>query len=156
SAESELTLTADVTFENDREVSMESFLYEPKTEAMATQMISDEFFEGVSKELSLSYNIGHLSQYTPYVKLNLLGIQQNISLFSGEPMENNSDVVTNNEELLIDQVIMDDENERNEYVTKPRLYKLMEDTQGNAYYNALGLRDFWNYGIGSDYKFGTY
>lgn len=149
-----LSVVADVIYNED--IAFEDakvYITEPHTQRTADAWLEGEFFAGIPKEIAFSMRMENLSQNIPYVKLYLLDTVVNLKLFTGEPFENEIEVVSLEEEPLSKVLLF----ERNDYKIANHIYypelNGLVDTLGTLHYDAKSYLVEFSYGIGTQYHF---
>src|SRR5690606_11531835 len=100
-----LKVKADVTYNEDVKLkATNAYLYNPFTEESYKSKIENEYFAGIPKEINLKFDVGFISQHSPYVHLMLLDRKINLSLFSGKSYENEMKIVSLPNENVTDQL----------------------------------------------------
>src|SRR5690606_4379623 len=96
------------------------------------------YFAGIPKEINLKFDVGFISQHSPYVHLMLLDRKINLSLFSGKSYENEMKIVSLPNENVTDQLFTNLLNAPSIGVQVPSESGLT-DILGNTYYNAKSI-----------------
>ena len=151
-----LNVTAVVTYNEDIEFEdAKVYVTQPITKLTEDAWLTDEFFAGIPKEVSFNFDMGVLSQNIPYIKLHLFDTVTDIKLFTGDPSENEIEVLSLKEESLNNMLMF---NERKNQITDQLVYPKLNglvDAQGTAHYAAKAIHLGYNYGIGTVYNFQT-
>src|SRR5690606_1096969 len=134
-----LKVKADVTYNEDVKLkATNAYLYNPFTEESYKSKIENEYFAGIPKEINLKFDVGFISQHSPYVHLMLLDRKINLSLFSGKSYENEMKIVSLPNESVTDQLFTNLLNAPSIGVQVPSESGLT-DILGNTYYNAKSI-----------------
>lgn len=134
-----LKVKADVTYNEDVKLkATNAYLYNPFTEESYKSKIENEYFAGIPKEINLKFDVGFISQHSPYVHLMLLDRKINLSLFSGKSYENEMKIVSLPNENVTDQLFTNLLNAPSIGVQVPSESGLT-DILGNTYYNAKSI-----------------
>lgn len=153
SSENDLDLVMDVTYHSDEEVKTTSYIYNYETRTMDSKEISEEFFEGIVKEISVSYRIERMSEHTSMFKLVLFDHAMDIDLFADGASRNSIELVEQTEASIAHQLPYSEEGYLNtKYLFTPGFPTIMKDMKGKEYFDDVFSLEGGINGIYYDYE----